>query len=63
MPDTSWWVDSEELIDEQLDVISLEPEGNFLVGGPPGSARRVWSFSPASNMLAAGMLVTARTAL
>jgi superfamily I DNA/RNA helicase len=37
MPDTSWWVDSNELDDEQLGIIELAPEGSFLVSGPPGS--------------------------
>lgn len=39
MPDTSWWIDEDELDDEQLDVISLPPDGNFLVVGPPGSGK------------------------
>lgn len=39
MPDTSWWVDSNELDDEQLEVIELAPDGSFLVGGPPGSGK------------------------
>lgn len=39
MPDTSWWIDKDELDDEQLDVISLAPDGNFLVVGPPGSGK------------------------
>jgi len=39
MPDTSWWIDSDELDDEQLDVISLPIDGDFLVVGPPGSGK------------------------
>lgn len=39
MPDTSWWIDEDELDDEQLDVISLPPDGDFLVVGPPGSGK------------------------
>ncbi|HKO53519.1 MAG TPA: UvrD-helicase domain-containing protein [Polyangiaceae bacterium] len=39
MPDTSWWIDSNELDDEQTDIISLPPDGNFLVIGPPGSGK------------------------
>jgi DNA helicase IV len=39
MPDTSWWIDSNELDDEQLEVISLPADGNFLVVGPPGSGK------------------------
>lgn len=39
MPDSSWWIDKDELDDEQLDVISLPPDGNFLVVGPPGSGK------------------------
>lgn len=39
MSNTSWWRDPGELDDEQTDVISLEPEGNFLVVGPPGSGK------------------------
>jgi superfamily I DNA/RNA helicase len=39
MPDTSWWIDENELDDEQTDVISLAPDGDFLVVGPPGSGK------------------------
>jgi superfamily I DNA/RNA helicase len=39
MPDSSWWIEKEELDDEQLDVIALPPDGNFLVVGPPGSGK------------------------
>ncbi|MGK3995652.1 UvrD-helicase domain-containing protein [Sorangium sp. So ce1024] len=39
MADSSWWVDASELDDEQSDVISLPPDGNFLVVGPPGSGK------------------------
>lgn len=38
MNDT-WWVDSEQLTDEQNDVIQLPPTGSFLVTGPPGSGK------------------------
>lgn len=39
MADTSWWVDANELDDEQSDVISLPPDGSYLVVGPPGSGK------------------------
>jgi len=39
MPDNSWWVDSNELDDNQMDVIDLPADGNFLIGGPPGSGK------------------------
>jgi superfamily I DNA/RNA helicase len=39
MPDTSWWVDANELDDEQSEVVSLSADGNYLVVGPPGSGK------------------------
>jgi superfamily I DNA/RNA helicase len=37
--DSSWWLDINELDDEQSDVIGLPPEGDYLVVGPPGSGK------------------------
>lgn len=39
MADSSWWIDANELDDEQKDVISLPPDGDYLVVGPPGSGK------------------------
>ena len=35
----TWWVDQSELDDDQQEVISLGPDGSYLVIGPPGSGK------------------------
>jgi len=35
----SWWLDLEELDDEQREVIALPKDGNYLIKGPPGSGK------------------------
>src|SRR6478752_3109421 len=35
----SWWVDEEDLDDDQNDVVALPPSGSYLVVGPPGSGK------------------------
>ena len=38
-PFETWWRESAELDNEQRNVISLPPEGSYLVKGPPGSGK------------------------
>jgi superfamily I DNA/RNA helicase len=35
----AWWVDAKELNGEQRDVITLAPDGSYLVTGPPGCGK------------------------
>src|SRR5882724_4334926 len=35
----AWWVDAKELNGEQRDVITLPPDGSYLVTGPPGCGK------------------------
>ncbi len=51
----TWWVKSEQLDEDQRQIVELTKEGSYLITGPPGSGKTNLLLLRASYMLRAGM--------
>jgi superfamily I DNA/RNA helicase len=54
MSQDTWWIDEEQLDDDQNDVVALSPSGSYLVVGPPGSGKTNLLLLRASYLVDAG---------
>jgi superfamily I DNA/RNA helicase len=50
----TWWIGEDQLDDDQKAIVAIEPQGNHLIIGPPGSGKTNLLLLHAKRMILSG---------